>query len=176
MDEARLDALVLRSVELHYPLRRRVSRDAAAAHGPHRLDAPGVLSWPRERQACDPRQQDRGRAGRTRRLDRRPVALRGYVDSPQEKLAGCSKKRRSSAAKVGFEKDYWSRAHWEAIAEGGAEAEDGRLHRLMDRVRWIKTGDEVELIRRAPTCWTTRTWKRSAASDRATPSARSTPT
>ena len=52
-------------------------------------------------------------------------------------------------AKVGFERDYVSAAHWEAIQTALPAMRMVDCTALMDRVRWIKTDAEVAQIRTA---------------------------
>ena len=53
-----------------------------------------------------------------------------------------------ASSKVGFEKDYWSAQHWETVQKAAPKLAMVDCTALMDRVRWIKTDEEVALIRR----------------------------
>ena len=77
------------------------------------------------------------------------VLYEAYVDSPQETLAEVLRKANLASGKVGFEKDYWSAAHWEAVKQALPGMKMAECTALMDRVRWIKTDEEVKLIRKA---------------------------
>jgi Xaa-Pro aminopeptidase len=69
-----------------------------------------------------------------------------YAESPYSRMADVLQQMGLEGEKVGFEKTYLSAARWEEI--------QGLLPRLtmmdctglMDRVRWIKTAGEVELL------------------------------
>ena len=149
MDEARLDALVLRSgtnftylTGVVYPgtLQRHMDLTDSTR--------PVVLVWPRDgKPVILANKTAAGLVERDGWIDDLTL-YEAYVDSPQEKLAALLEKMGLSAARVGFERDYWSVAHWEALAGAAPKLRLEDCTSLMDRVRWIKTGDEVELIRK----------------------------
>ncbi len=150
MDEQGLDALVLRSGQnfaylsgVVYPgtLQRHVDLTDSTR--------PVVLVWPRNgRPVIVANKIAAGLAERDGWIDH-IVLYEAYVDSPQEALAQVLRDAGLAAAKVGFEKDYFSAAHWEAIARALPAMRMAECTALMDRVRWIKTAAEVEQIRRA---------------------------
>ncbi|MFN0159952.1 MAG: M24 family metallopeptidase [Burkholderiales bacterium] len=149
MDAAGLDALVLRSGQnftylsgVVYPgtLQRHV--DLADS------TRPVVLVWPRKgRPVIVANKIAAGLAERDGWIDD-IVLYEAYVDSPQEKLAQVLNDMGLARAAVGFEKDYFSAAHWQAIEKRLPYLRMSECTDLMDRVRWIKTEPEVALIRR----------------------------
>jgi Xaa-Pro aminopeptidase len=150
MDEAGLDALVLRSGQNFTYLSGVVYPGTLQRH----MDLtdstrPVMLLWPRNgKPVIIANKIAAGLAQRDSWVERM-VLYEAYVDSPQEKLVEVINDAGLSAAKVGFEKDYFSAAHWEAIQKAAPSLQMVECTSLMDRVRWIKTDDEVRLIRRA---------------------------
>ena len=150
MDEAGLDALVLRSGQNFTYLSGVVYPGTLQRH----MDLtdstrPVMLLWPRNgKPVIIANKIAAGLAQRDSWVERM-VLYEAYVDSPQEKLVEVINDAGLSAAKVGFEKDYFSAAHWEAIQKAAPSLQMVECTNLMDRVRWIKTDDEVRLIRRA---------------------------
>lgn len=150
MDEAKLDALVLRSGQnftylsgVVYPgtLQRHVDLTDSTR--------PVVLVWPRNgKPVIVGNKIAAGLAERDGWIDE-VVLYEAYVDSPQEKLADVMRGMGLAAARVGFEKDYFSAAHWELIQSALPNMRMSECTDLMDRVRWIKTDAEVAQIRRA---------------------------
>ena len=150
MDEAGLDALVLRSGQnftylsgVVYPgtLQRHVDLTDSTR--------PVMLIWPRNGvPVIVANKIAAGLAGRDSWVER-VVLYEAYVDSAWAKLTDVLKECGLGNAKVGFEKDYFSAAHWEEIRKGAPKMQMVECTALMDRVRWIKTDDEVALIRRA---------------------------
>jgi len=150
MDEAGLDALVLRSGQnftylsgVVYPgtLQRHVDLTDSTR--------PVMLIWPRNgTPVIVANKIAAGLAGRDSWVER-VVLYEAYVDSAWAKLTDVLKECGLGNAKVGFEKDYFSAAHWEEIRKGAPKMQMVECTALMDRVRWIKTDDEVALIRRA---------------------------
>lgn len=150
MDAAGLDALVLRSGQnftylsgVVYPgtLQRHV--DLADS------TRPVVLVWPRKgRPVIVANKIAAGLAERDGWIDD-IVLYEAYVDSPQEKLTQVLEDMGLARAAVGFERDYFSAAHWGAIEKGLPHMRMCECTDVMDRVRWIKTEAEVALIRRA---------------------------
>ncbi|MBL8382971.1 MAG: aminopeptidase P family protein [Burkholderiales bacterium] len=150
MDAEGLDALVLRSGQnfaylsgVVYPgtLQRHVDLTDSTR--------PVVLVWPRNgRPVIVANKIAAGLAERDGWIDD-IVLYEAYVDSPQDALAQVLRDAGLAAARVGFEKDYFSAAHWEAIARALPSMRMAECTALMDRVRWIKTPAEVEQIRRA---------------------------
>jgi Xaa-Pro aminopeptidase len=150
MDEAGLDALVLRSGQnfsylsgVVYPgtLQRHV--DLADS------TRPVLLVWPRN--GAPVIVANKIAAGLAQRDSwvEKIVLYEAYVDSPYEKLIEVLHEAGLGNAKVGFEKDYVSAAHWQEIQKAAPKLQMVECTSLMDRVRWIKTEEEVRLIRRA---------------------------
>lgn len=150
MDEAGLDALVLRSGQNFTYLSGVVYPGTLQRH----MDLtdstrPVVLLWPRNGEPVIlTNKTAEGLARRDGWIDK-VVLYEAYVDSPQQKLAEVLREAGLGSAKVGFEKDYFSALHWEEIGKALPQMRMVGCTALMDRVRWIKTDDEVMLIRRA---------------------------
>jgi Xaa-Pro aminopeptidase len=150
MDEAKLDALVLRSGQNFTYLSGVVYPGTLQRH----MDLtdstrPVMLVWPRNgKPVIVANKIAAGLAERDSWVER-VVLYEAYVDSPWEKLIEVLDAAGLAAGKVGLEKDYFSAAHWEAIRKGAPRMQMVECTALMDRVRWIKTDDEVALIRRA---------------------------
>jgi len=150
MDEAGLDALVLRSGQNFTYLSGVVYPGTLMRH----MDLtdstrPVVLLWPRNGEPVIlTNKTAEGLARRDGWVDK-VVLYEAYVDSPQEKLADVIREAGLASAKVGFEKDYFSALAWEAIQRALPKMQMTECTALMDRVRWIKTDEEVQMIRRA---------------------------
>jgi Xaa-Pro aminopeptidase len=150
MDEAGLDGLVLRAGQNFTYLSGVVYPGTLARH----LDLadstrPVMLVWPRHgKPVIVANKIAAGLAQRDSWVET-VVLYEAYVESPQEKLAEVLRETRLSSGKVGFEKDYFSAAHWDAIRRAAPKVEMMDCACLMDRVRWIKTADEIALLRRA---------------------------
>ena len=150
MDQAGLDAVVLRSGQnftylsgVVYPgtLQRHVDLTDSTR--------PVVLLWPRHgRPVLLANKIAAGLAERDGWIAD-IVLYEAYVDSPQEKLVEVLRDAGLDAARVGFEKDYFSAIHWDAIQEALPHMHMLECTALMDRVRWIKTDAEVAQIRKA---------------------------
>ena len=150
MDEAGLDGLVLRSGRNFTYLSGVVYPGTLARHVDLTDSTRSVmLVWPRN---GDPviiaNKIAAGLAQRDGWIED-IVLYEAYVDSPQETLAEVLRNMQLASGKVGFEKDYWSAAHWEAVTQALPGMKMGECTSLMDRVRWIKTDGEVKLIRKA---------------------------
>ncbi len=150
MDEAGLDALVLRSGQnlsylsgIVYPgtLQRHV--DLADT------TRPVLLLWPRRGQPVILANKIAAGLAQRDSWIETVVLYEAYVDSPYRKLAEVIRDAGLAAARVGFEKDYLSAQHWEEIARAEPSLRMEDCTRLMDRVRWIKTEEEIRLLRRA---------------------------
>ena len=149
MDEARLDALVLRSGQNFTYLSGVVYPGTLARH----MDLtdstrPVVLVWPRNgKPVIVTNKTAAGLVERDGWIDDYEL-YEAYVEDPNKKLGELLQKMGLASARVGFERDYWSAAHWAAVqkAAPGLRMEDCTA--LMDRVRWIKTPEEVALIRK----------------------------
>lgn len=149
MDEAKLDALVLRSGQNFTYLSGVVYPGTLARH----MDLtdstrPVVIVWPRHgKPVIMTNKTAAGLVERDGWIDDF-VLYEAYVDSPNEKLADLLKLKGLAASRVGFERDYWSAAHWEALQKAAPKLMMEDCTGLMDRVRWIKTDAEVALIRK----------------------------
>ena len=150
MDEAGLDALALRSGQNFTYLSGVVYPGTLARH----MDLtdstrPVVLLWPRKgKPVILTNKTAEGLARRDAWVE--DVRLyEAYVDNPQDKLAELIREAGLSAAKVGFEKDYFSAQHWETLQQALPKMRMVPCTELMDRVRWIKTPEEVQMIRQA---------------------------
>ena len=150
MDEAGLEGLVLRSGQNFTYLTGVVYPGTLARH----VDLtdstrPVVLVWPRDgKPVIVANKIAAGLAQRDGWIED-IVLYEAYVDSPQEALAEVLRDRQLTSSRVGFEKDYWSAAHWETMQRVLPGMEMVECTALMDRVRWIKTDEEVKLIRKA---------------------------
>jgi Xaa-Pro aminopeptidase len=150
MDEAGLDALVLRAGQNFTYLSGVVYPGTLARH----VDLtdstrPVMLVWPRNgRPVIVANKIAAGLAQRDSWVET-IVLYEAYVDSPQQKLAEVLRQAGLAGGKVGFEKDYYSAAHWQAIQEAAPKLAMADCAALMDRVRWIKTEGEIALLRRA---------------------------
>jgi len=150
MDEAGLDAVVLRSGQNFTYLSGVVYPGTLQRH----MDLtdstrPTILVWPRQgKPVIMTNKTAAGLAERDGWIET-VVLYEAYVDSPYKKLAEVLHDAGLSAGKIGFEKDYISDAHWEAIRKEAPRLQMVDCTKLMDRVRWIKTEGEIQLIRRA---------------------------
>ena len=148
MDEAKLDALVLRSGQNFTYLSGVVYPGTLARH----MDLtdstrPVLLVWPRNgKPVIVTNKTAAGLVERDGWIDDF-VLYEAYVESPNEKLSEVLKQRGLASSRVGFERDYWSVAHWEALQKAAPKLVTADCTALMDRVRWIKTAEEVALIR-----------------------------
>ena len=150
MDEARLDALVLRSGQnfaylsgIAYPgtLQRHMDLTDSTR--------PVMLVWPREgKPVIVANKTAAGLAERDSWIEKIEL-YEAYVESPYAKLVQVMASMGLASASVGFEKDYVSEAYWQQIGAAAPAMRRSDCTALMDRVRWIKTDEEVALIRRA---------------------------
>lgn len=149
MDEAGLDALVLRSGQNFTYLSGVVYPGTLARH----MDLtdstrPVILVWPRNgKPTILANKTAAGLVERDGWIDDM-VLYEAYVDSPQQKLGELLARMGLATAKVGFERDYWSVQHWETVQKALPKLAMADCTALMDRVRWIKTDAEVALIRK----------------------------
>jgi Xaa-Pro aminopeptidase len=150
MGEAGLDALVLRSGQNFAYLSGIVYPGTLQRH----MDLtdstrPVILVWPREGKPVILTNKTAEGLARRDGCVEDLVLYEAYVDSPNEKLAELLKQKNLASSKVGFELDYWSAAHLEAVRKSLPGMRVEGCTELMDRVRWIKTPEEVALIRKA---------------------------
>lgn len=150
MDEAGLDALVLRSGQNFTYLSGVVFPGTLARLQDLTDSARGVLLlWPRRGKPLVI--ANKTAAGLVRRdsgFDRIELC-EGYVESPYDRLVTILREEGLSAASVGFEKDYVSAFHWEAVTQALPALRMSDCSGLMNKVRWIKTPAEVARIRQA---------------------------
>jgi Xaa-Pro aminopeptidase len=149
MDEAKLDALVLRSGQNFTYLSGVVYPGTLARH----MDLtdstrPVVLVWPRNgKPVIVGNKTAAGLVERDGWIDEQ-VLYEAYVESPNQKIASVLKERGLAGSRVGFEKDYWSAASWDEVRLALPGMKMMECTALMDRVRWIKTPEEVALIKK----------------------------
>lgn len=148
MDEAGLDALVLRSGQNFTYLSGVVYPGTLARH----MDLtdstrPVILVWPRKgKPMILTNKTAAGLVARDGWIEDM-VQYEAYVDSGHAKLAALLADMGLASSRVGFEQDYWSAAHWETVKQAAPGLTMVDCTALMDRVRWIKTEAEVALIR-----------------------------
>src|SRR5262245_33855443 len=150
MDEAGLDGLVLRSGQNFTYLTGVVYSGTLARH----MDLtdstrPVMLVWPRNGKPVIVANKIAAGLAQRDGWIQDITLYEAYVDSPQDTLAEVLRNMHLAAGRVGFEKDYWSAAHWEAVSQALPGMNMVECTALMDRVRWIKTEEEVRLIRKA---------------------------
>ncbi len=150
MDEAGLDALVLRSGQNFTYLSGVVYPGTLQRH----MDLtdstrPVFLVWPRKGEPVIlTNKTAAGLAERDGWIDK-VLLYEAYVDAPYAKLAALLQDLGLAKARIGFERDYISAEHWDELGRHAPGVQKADCTKLMDRVRWIKTEEEVALIRRA---------------------------
>ena len=80
-----------------------------------------------------------------------------YAESPYQRAAQVLRQLGLDGETVGFEKSYVSANRWEEINALLPKARIVDSTDLMDRVRWIKTPEEVAALEAGPSCWTRHT-------------------
>ena len=150
MDEAGLDALVLRSGQNFTYLSGVVFPGTLARLQDLTDSARGVLLlWPRHgRPLVIANKTAVGLVRRDSGFERVELC-EGYVESPYDRLIPILREEGLAAASVGFEKDTVSARDWALVAQALPSLNMTDCSGLMNRVRWIKTPAEVERIRRA---------------------------
>ncbi|MDB5947998.1 MAG: hypothetical protein JWQ33_3024, partial [Ramlibacter sp.] len=150
MDEAGLDAVVLRSGQNFTYLSGVVYPGTLARHQDLADSARAViLLWPRQGQpVIIANKTAAGLAQRDSWVERVEL-YEGYVESPYAKLADVMRAAGLADGRVGFEKDYVSARDWDNVQGRLAGLDMVDCTELMNRVRWVKTPAEVEMIRRA---------------------------
>ena len=150
MDEAGLDALVLRSGQnftylsgVIYPGTLQRHMDLADS------TRPVMLLWPRKGEPVIVTNKTAAGLAERDGWIGKIVQYEAYVDSPYQKIVGLLQQMGLSRARVGFEKDYVSAEHWAGMAREAPGLAMVDCTKLMDRVRWIKTDAETALIRKA---------------------------
>ncbi len=150
MDEAGVDALVLRSGQNFTYLSGVVFPGTLARLQDLTDSARGVLLvWPRRGKPLVI--ANKTAAGLVRRDGgiERVELCEGYVESPYDRLIAILQDEGLSAATVGIEQDYVSARDWGKIERALPALQMVDCSELMNRVRWIKTPEEVSRIRRA---------------------------
>lgn len=79
----------------------------------------------------------------------RTVVYKAYVESLYTRVANVLADLGLGGARVGFEKDGLSAAHWEEIQRALPKLQMIDCSRLMQEVRWIKTPGEIALQKKA---------------------------
>ena len=79
----------------------------------------------------------------------RVEVYQAYVESLYTKVAALIAEAGLANARIGFEQDGLSAAHWAEIQSALPKLEMVNCSRLMDEVRWVKTPGEVALQKRA---------------------------
>lgn len=77
------------------------------------------------------------------------VVYKAYVESLYTRVANVLEDLSLGGARVGFEKDGLSAAHWEEIQRALPKLQMIDCARMMDEVRWIKTPGEIALQKKA---------------------------
>jgi Xaa-Pro aminopeptidase len=73
------------------------------------------------------------------------VVYRAYVESLYTRVANVLDDLGLARARVGFEKDGLSAAHWDETQRALSQLQMADCSRMMDEVRWVKTAGEIEL-------------------------------
>ena len=79
----------------------------------------------------------------------RTVVYKAYIELLYTCVANALADLGLGGARVGFEKDGLSAAHWEEIQRALPKLQMINCSRMMDEVRWIKTAGEITLQKRA---------------------------
>lgn len=80
---------------------------------------------------------------------KKTVVYRAYVESLYTRVASALADLGLGNARVGFEQDGLSAAHWQEIQNALPKLTMVNCSRMMDEVRWVKTPDEIELQKKA---------------------------
>ena len=148
MDEARLDALVVRSGHNFTYLSGVVYPGTLARHQDF-ADSPRavLLVWPRHgKPTIVTNTTAAGLVKRDSWVERVEI-YEGYVDRPYATLARVLSEQGLAKARVGFEKNVVSAADWEVVASALPELAMIDCVELMDRVRWVKTPAEIAKLK-----------------------------
>lgn len=150
MDRDGLAAVVARSGENFTYLAGFAYPGTLARH----LDLPDsdrgvILVWPRnDAPVLIVNDTAAGLAERDSCVERIEI-YEGYLESPYTCLARVLEGLGLAEARIGFEARYVSAHDWAAVAKALPEMQMTDCTALMDEVRWIKTPDEIQLIKRA---------------------------
>jgi Xaa-Pro aminopeptidase len=148
MDEAKLDALVLRSGHNFTYLSGVVYPGTLARHQDF-ADSPRavLLVWPRHgKPIIISNSTAAGLAQRDSWVEAIEI-YEGYVEPPYALLARVLAREGLGKARVGFEKNVVSAADWELVATALPELQMVDCVALMDRVRWVKTPAEIAKLK-----------------------------
>jgi len=148
MDEAGLDAVVLRSGQNFTYLSGVVYPGTLARHQDLADSLRAVLLvWPRR--GAPVIIANKTAAGLARRDSwvERVELYEGYVQSPYDKLAEVLTDAGLDRSRVALEKSYVNARDWDHIQKALPQMDLADCTDLMDRVRWIKTAEEVRKIR-----------------------------
>jgi len=80
---------------------------------------------------------------------RKAVVYKAYVESLYTRVAEVLADLGLGSARVGFEQDGLSAAHWQEIQSALPKLQMFNCSRMMDEVRWIKTAGEIALQKTA---------------------------
>jgi Xaa-Pro aminopeptidase len=148
MDEAKLSALVLCSGENFTYLSGVVfpgtlARLLELANSPRAT----ILVWPRD--GVPTIIVNVTAEGLTRRdaPHARIEIYDGYRESPYAKLAAVLNEAGFARERVGFEKNFVNALEWQRVADALLAMTMVDCTELMDKARWIKTSQEVELLK-----------------------------
>jgi Xaa-Pro aminopeptidase len=148
MDEAGLDALVLRSAQ-NFTYLSGIVYPGTLARLQDLADSvrPVLLLYPRNGEPVIVANKTAAGLARRDSAIRRIELYEGYVVSPYEKLAEIMAATR--LGRVGVEASYVNSRDWNLLQAALPTTEMVDCSELMDRVRWIKTPAEVQKLRRA---------------------------
>ena len=148
MDEARLDALVVRSGHNFTYLSGVVYPGTLARHQDF-ADSPRavLLVWPRHGTPTIVCNATAAGLARRESWVERVEIYEGYVEPPYALLARVLAAQGLAKARVGFEKNVVSAADWELVARALPELQMVDCVDVMDRVRWVKTPAEIAKLK-----------------------------
>jgi Xaa-Pro aminopeptidase len=149
MDREGVDAVVLRS-GMNFTYLSGVVYPGTLARLQDLADSErGVLLlWPREGEPVIVANSIAAALARRDSWVARVELHEGYVESPYSKLCEILQEYGLDRARVGFEKNYVSAQHWEAVQTALPNLDMVDCVAMMDRVRWIKTPAEIALLKR----------------------------
>lgn len=150
MDEAGLDAVVLRSGQNFTYLSGVVYSGTLARHQDLADSTRAViLLWPRRGEPVIIANKTASGLAQRDAWAGSVVMYEGYVESPYQRLARAIDDAGLGRGRIGMEFDYVSARDWQVMQAclPGVALQD--CTDLMNRVRWIKTDEEVAMIRRA---------------------------
>lgn len=150
LNETRLDAVVLRSGQNFTYLSGVVYPGTLARNQDLTDSMRGVmLLWPRSGKPVIVANKTAAElAQRDSWIDTIEL-YEGYLESPYSKMADVIKGAGLASGRVGFEYDYVSARDWDIVERALPSIQMVDCTEVMNRVRWIKTAEEVEMLRRA---------------------------